>query len=588
MKPIVKLQFKLDDFFKRSKFVKHEDVVVKPVERQESALQFMDSDAGFEENDDSSFDKSVEIVNLRSAMQQGKRRGGFLDAHQPKKLTKKEPEEVVTEIFLSAEQQRVVDIVVQKKESIFFTGSAGTGKSVVLKEIVKACRGVYGDNFGVTASTGMAACNIQGQTLHRYLGIGLGRDPVDKLAKRINKNSVVLRRWQQMRLLIIDEISMIDAALFDKIEAVARVVRKSDRPFGGIQVVACGDFYQLPPVNKEGRPKFCFEGNSWGRVIKRAIVLKQVFRQRGDSEFIDMLNALRVGKMDAAAIAGFACLQREIDYPDKLEPTELFPTVNEVRMANQSRLQRLPGKDFKFVARDRGDPKQHHLLDYLMCDKVLRLKEGAQVMNIVNYSDLIVNGTLGTVLFFVTRRLYYKFIQQYGGIDASDAESIKEMRFICHRIGETEYSNEEKEYFEGLLNERKEWVQQATNIAMQETTAECLPVINFSTHGPDVVTMVERHDFKIERANKKVNEDESNVLAREQLPLLLSWAMSIHKSQGQTLDRVRVDLGRSFADGQAYVALSRATSKDRLELRNFRPHKVTTSEAVRRFYATLE
>ena len=147
--------------------------------------------------------------------------------------------------------------------------------------MVKACKGVYGDNFGVTASTGLAACNIQGQTVHRYLGIGFGRDPVDKLAAKVRKNVMLLRKWQQMRLLIIDEISMIDAGLFDKIEEVARIVRNNEKPFGGIQIVACGDFYQLPPVNKDGKARFCFEGKSWHKVIKKSIVLKQVFRQKG-------------------------------------------------------------------------------------------------------------------------------------------------------------------------------------------------------------------------------------------------------------------------------------------------------------------
>ena len=594
MTPPVKLQFSLDDFFKKSKYLNPVKAAAKPVfQRQDSVLTSLDDDAGFDDVD-VSYDTSVEVVNLRNTVlpTQTKRSADVLEVYQPRKLTKVEPTKEVApqEICLSPEQQMVVDTVVHAKESIFFTGSAGTGKSVVLKEMVKACKGVYGDNFGVTASTGLAACNIQGQTVHRYLGIGFGRDPVDKLAAKVRKNVMLLRKWQQMRLLIIDEISMIDAGLFDKIEEVARIVRNNEKPFGGIQIVACGDFYQLPPVNKDGKARFCFEGKSWHKVIKKSIVLKQVFRQKGDTEFIDMLNALRLGNLNAAVLEKFATLQREIHYEDKLEPTELFPTLNEVRQANLSRLARLPGKERVFVATDRGDPRQHKMLDNLMCEKVLRLKEGAQVMNIVNYSEDIVNGSLGMVLFFATRELYYKFIQHYGPINANDEDAIKEMRFICHRIDESEYTAEEKEYYEGLLNERKEWVQNATNVAVRGTGVECFPVVNFKTRGSDVVALVDKQDFKMEKASKKVTDqlDDLNVLAREQLPLLLAWAMSIHKSQGQTLDRVRVDLGRSFADGQAYVALSRATSKDRLELRHFRPDKVTTSNAVRMFYQSLE
>lgn len=194
--------------------------------------------------------------------------------------------------------------------------------------------------------------------------------------------------------------------MFDKIEEVARIVRNNEKPFGGIQIVACGDFYQLPPVNKDGKARFCFEGKSWHKVIKKSIVLKQVFRQKGDTEFIDMLNALRLGNLNAAVLEKFATLQREIHYEDKLEPTELFPTLNEVRQANLSRLARLPGKERVFVATDRGDPRQHKMLDNLMCEKVLRLKEGAQVMNIVNYSeDNCQWDSLGVVLFFATREI---------------------------------------------------------------------------------------------------------------------------------------------------------------------------------------
>ena len=168
-----------------------------------------------------------------------------------------------------------------------------------------------------------------------------------------------------------------------------------------------------------------------------------------------MLNALRLGNLNAAVLEKFATLQREIHYEDKLEPTELFPTLNEVRQANLSRLARLPGKERVFVATDRGDPRQHKMLDNLMCEKVLRLKEGTSD----EYCELFrgyCQWVIGSGFVFATRELYYKFIQHYGPINANDEDAIKEMRFICHRIDESEYTAEEKEYYEGLLNERKE------------------------------------------------------------------------------------------------------------------------------------
>ncbi len=156
---------------------------------------------------------------------------------------------------LSQEQTSVVDMV-KNGESVFFTGSAGTGKSFLLKKIIAT---MPPETTFATASTGAAACHIGGTTLHGFAGIATGSGTVEQcinLASRDHKAS----QWRKCRCLIIDEISMIDADFFDKLEAVARAVRKSKKPFGGIQLVLCGDFFQLPPVSKEGdKKKYCFQ-----------------------------------------------------------------------------------------------------------------------------------------------------------------------------------------------------------------------------------------------------------------------------------------------------------------------------------------
>ena len=155
---------------------------------------------------------------------------------------------------LSEEQMKVLEMV-KNGESVFFTGSAGTGKSYLLKQIISVLPPV---STFPTASTGSAACHIGGTTLHAFAGIGSGAAPLDQclsLASRPHKAA----QWRKCRCLIIDEISMVDADYFDKLDAVAKSVRKSKKPFGGIQLVLCGDFLQLPPVAKEGEKKYCFQ-----------------------------------------------------------------------------------------------------------------------------------------------------------------------------------------------------------------------------------------------------------------------------------------------------------------------------------------
>jgi len=202
---------------------------------------------------------------------------------------KKRRVEKIPKVFLSEEQLHVLDLVVEKSNSVFFTGSAGTGKSVLLREIIHALKKKHlrdSDRVAVTASTGLAACNIGGVTLHSFAGIGLGREDVPALVKKIKKNQKAKQRWMRAKILIIDEISMVDGELFDKLEEIARTIRNNGRPFGGIQIVITGDFFQLPPVPDDPRraARFCFDAHSWNTVIEHTIGLKQVFRQKDPGE----------------------------------------------------------------------------------------------------------------------------------------------------------------------------------------------------------------------------------------------------------------------------------------------------------------
>ena len=201
---------------------------------------------------------------------------------------KKEREEV-SRIFLSEEQKKVFSLVVEERKSVFFTGSAGTGKSVLMREIISHLRTKYIREPGrvaVTASTGLAACNIGGVTLHNFGGIGLGKDDAPTLIKKIKRNIKAKNRWLHTHVLIVDEISMVDGDLFDKLESIARSIRGNARPFGGIQLVITGDFFQLPPVPDFGKvAKFAFDANTWKTSISHTIGLTQVFRQKDPGKF---------------------------------------------------------------------------------------------------------------------------------------------------------------------------------------------------------------------------------------------------------------------------------------------------------------
>lgn len=193
----------------------------------------------------------------------------------------------VAAITLSDEQSRVLDLVVNNGKSVFFTGSAGTGKSVLMRAIISELKKKYirePDKVAVTASTGLAACNIGGVTLHSFGGIGLGKEDVPTLVRKIRRNANAKNRWIKTKVLIIDEISMVDGDLFDKLEGIARTMKNNGRPFGGIQLVITGDFFQLPPVpdfdRKSQDVKFAFDANTWSTSVHHTIGLTEVFRQK--------------------------------------------------------------------------------------------------------------------------------------------------------------------------------------------------------------------------------------------------------------------------------------------------------------------
>lgn len=497
-------------------------------------------------------------------------------------------------VSLSDEQRAIVDYVVAKGQNVFFTGSAGTGKSVVLRQLVHELRRKHGQfSVGVTASTGLAACNINGQTLHKFLSIGLGLGSPQDLAIRIKRNGPAKKRWISLKVLIIDEILMIDGKLFTKIDEVAKIIRNSQLPFGGIQIVCTGDFFQLPPVSKTNESEYCFQSPAWNRAITRTITLTQVFRQKGDSELIDMLNSLRCGDLDQAMIAKFHLLSRKVAYNDGIEPTELYPTRQEVKRANETRLRLLPGATHVFRAQDNvSDPQLKKNYDNLMCEELLELKEGSQVMYLKNHPDnIVVNGSIGTVIGFLTDNVWGSLCSLFGTRELIDPskEFIDLVLFLSGIAGTTSFTDEQRETFSIFPLEWQSKATKLTSDARQMNKNDLLPVVNFkAADGGFTVILVRREEFSVDQV--RMTSIKGNVpekLTRVQLPILLAWAMSIHKAQGQSIDRLRVDLRKIFEKGQVYVALSRATSKEHLEVVNFDHRRIRVADEVRNFYKSL-
>ncbi|CAD0046291.1 unnamed protein product [Aureobasidium pullulans] len=476
----------------------------------------------------------------------------------------------VARVFLSDEQQHVLDLISEKKKAVFFTGAAGTGKSVLLREIIATLRKKYlrePDRVAVTASTGLAACNIGGVTLHSFAGIGLGKEDVPELVKKIKRNQKAKHRWMRTKVLVVDEISMVDGDLFDKLEAIARQIRNNGRPFGGIQLVITGDFFQLPPVPDSGKiAKFAFDAATWSTSIEYTIGLHHVFRQK-DPVFANMLNEMREGRMSAESIKAFHTLNRPLS-EDAIDATELFPTRNEVENANQTKMSQLVGEIRTFEARDGGSITDKTFRDKLlancMAPELITLKKGAQVMLIKNIDESLVNGSLGKIIGFMSEIQFDSYNNNEEAFIATQGGTLKDEDAI------------------GGGRDKKKTARERIMDNLLGSTSQIWPVVRFTLADNTTRDLLcQRETWKIELPDGEVQA------SRAQIPLILAWALSIHKAQGQTLDRVKVDLGKVFEKGQAYVALSRATSMQGLQVLRFDPRKVVAHEKVRTFYQNL-
>jgi len=410
-------------------------------------------------------------------------------------------------VKLSKEQQRVLDSVTAGN-SIFFTGSAGTGKSFLLKRIIGALPPQY--TFA-TASTGVAACHIGGQTLHSFAGIGSGKNPLEQCIQLASRPQVA-QNWRKCRYLIIDEISMVDGDFFDKLDLVAKVIRKNDDPFGGIQLILSGDFLQLPPVTKgKEKRKFAFQSRAWKRCINMNFELTAVRRQ-SDKNFVDILQNVRMGRCPANVTETLRATVKHNIERQGILATRLCTHKDDVDLINTSHLNKITDPAHMFKSTD-SDPALTKTINAMSpVPERIELRLGAQVMLTKNLDvdSSLVNGARGVVVGF-------------------------------------------------------------------EADATGYPIVRFMSGRRCTIQSV-RMTFKV---------GGGNYLTRRQLPLKLAWAISIHKSQGMTLDCVEMSLSKVFECGQAYVALSRASSLEGLRVLDFTSSCVRSDPAVLKFYRDM-
>lgn len=331
---------------------------------------------------------------------------------------------------------------------------------------------------------------------------------------------------------------MLDGVLFDKLAYIASQLNKKrgNLPFGGIQLIVTGDFFQLPPVVKGGGdPKFAFDAAEWRKTIQHTINLTQVFRQT-DDKLVRMLNELRFGDVSQESVRAWRALERE---PVGHEPTELFPLRTEVEAANNMRLKELPGPSQIYKAEDwepeqntQYGPRKNTYLENFMAPKYLELKVGARVMLLKNLSDTLVNGSVG-------EGAHYPHAKRRGLRTDTRRPVID---FVDERYAELaeEYLSDPEE--RALVEHMKK----ASKKTASAAGGQLMPRIRFdlpNNMGTEI-TVIKKAKFEVEG---KKNE----VLARRTtVPLILAWAMSIHKSQGQTLPYVKVDLKKIFERGE--------------------------------------
>lgn len=398
-------------------------------------------------------------------------------------------------------QKEALDIL-KTGRSVFLTGAAGSGKTYVLREYIEYLKEL-GADAGITASTGIAATHMGGVTIHSWSGVGI-RDSLSKSdIAEIAEKKHVRSKIKNASILIIDEISMLHHFRLDLIDKIIKEIKNSNEAFGGMQVVFCGDFFQLPPVRRAEEPEvyFAFHSKAWQELNLKVCYLSEQHRQ-SDMEYLKILNAIRENSVSDEIVE---ILRSRFNQKSDLDSTKLYSHNKDVDAENDSELSKISGRISEYEMQSRG---KNHLVEALkkscLAPETLRLKVGAKVMFVKNnFEEGYVNGTLGVV---------------------------------------------EKCGFEEIT-----------------------------------VKTLSGKKIEVERATWVIEEDGKIKAEINQYPLRLAWAITVHKSQGMSLDTALVDLTHSFERGMGYVALSRVRSLEGLFLKGINDMALKVNDEVLEF-----
>ncbi len=376
-------------------------------------------------------------------------------------------------------QDKALEIL-KSGANVFLTGEPGSGKSFTIGRFVEWMN-TQNRPYAITASTGIAASQINGSTIHSWAGIGIRRGISQKEAKGMTRSDLLQRKLGFVQTLVIDEVSMIDAVTLQDLDTILKEFRDPISPFGGVQIVLVGDFFQLPPVSRDGSSRFAFESPAWDDAELAVCYLTEQHRQ-SDPTFLDILSAMRRGQVSDAQKSALAATSAA--KPD----TQLFTHNVDVDALNESELAKLTTKEKIYHMSESGIPALCGVLKRnCLSPEHLKLKVGAVVMlTRNNFKEGYVNGSIGKVI---------------------------------------------------------------------------------SLNGDPIVKLLNGKEVCPERAEWTFVEYGKQKAAIQQIPLRLAWAVTVHKSQGMTLDAAEIDLSRAFEFGQGYVAISRVRSLQGLRIR---------------------
>ena len=376
--------------------------------------------------------------------------------------------------------------------NVFLTGSAGSGKTFLLGKYINFLRS-KGVEVGVTAPTGIAATHLEGITIHSWSGIGIKKDLSDNDLKKILKRKYLQNRFRTTGVLIIDEVSMLHSYRLDMVDQVCRAFKQNSLPFGGLQVILCGDFFQLPPVSREEeQASFVNKSRIWQAMNIKICYLDEQHRQT-DHKFLSILNAIRTNRADNNTLN---MLMQRHNQPIKnsVVASKLYTHNANVDAINNLRLAKIKAKKREYLMYSKGNKNLVQALKKgCLAPEELILKKGAVIMFVKNNFDKgYVNGTLGKVIGFEKDDEEYPIVETYTG----------------------------------------------TRIYVR----------------PESWT---------------IEENDRVVAEISQIPLRLAWAITVHKSQGMSLDAAEIDLSKAFVCGMGYVALSRVKTLGGIKLLGF-------------------